>query len=216
PDPDSARLQSDLIFSGDRSVNRLFASQYRWDEREEGLAILTRYPVVSSESMILPEAENDGQRRVLIAVLDIDGQRVLAANTHLAFRIDQDISRLEQSRHLVKALKTASEFYETQSIILAGDFNAVPQSQAIIEITEGNLHLVDIFADSEERINQFTSCSKNTYVNSDDHADRWIDYIFISTSLRTRSRSLTLNGKNGAPYASDHIALEADVEIYEK
>lgn len=212
-DPDSARLQSDLIYAGDASIHRFYASQYQWDEREEGLAILTHFPVLGVESMMLPEAENDGLRRVLIVVLDIGGQRVVAANTHFAFRLGQDEARLEQSRHLLNCLVAACVYYKTESIILAGDFNAVPESPAVTEITQGELPLIDIFAHTEERTHKFTASSTNPYVNSDDGADRWIDYIFTSNDLNTLSCSLALNGVENSPIASDHFALEADIKF---
>lgn len=210
-DPDNARLQSDLIYTGDASVKRFYASQYQWDDREEGLAILTRYPAVGIESMMLPEAKDDGLRRVLIAVLEIEGQRVLAANTHFAFRIYQDDARHEQACHLLRCLMAACDQYRTKSIILAGDFNAVPPSPAVTEITQGKLPLTDIFARTEERAHEFTSSSANPYVPSDDSSDRWIDYIFTSTDFNTVSCSLALNGAEDSPIASDHFALEAEV-----
>lgn len=213
PDPGNGRLQSDLIFSGDHSVKRLYASQYKWGDREEGLSIITRYPIIGTDSMILPEAAADGQRRVLVAALEIGGNRVLVANTHLAFHIEQDDMRHEQAIHLLKCIKQSSEFYQTNGIVLAGDFNAVPESTAISAVTKSDLHLSDIFTNTELRRHRYTSSSNNPYVDANDSSDRWIDYIFISKVLRATSRSLALDGEDGAPFASDHVALVAEVEF---
>lgn len=213
PDPGNGRLQSDLLFAGDHTINRLYASQYQWGDREEGLSIITRYPIIGTDSLILPEADGDGQRRVLIAALEIDGHKVLAANTHLAFHIEQDDERHEQANHLLKRIKERNDFYKTDGIILVGDFNAEPASAAVSAVTQCDLHLNDIFADTELRRNRFTYSLKNPYVDANDSLDRWIDYIFISGNLRASSPSLVLDGEDGAPFASDHVALATEIEF---
>ena len=137
----------------------------------------------------------------------------MVANTHFAFHIEQDDVRHEQAIHLLKCIRERSDFYQTNGIVLAGDFNAVPESAAISAVTQCDLHLSDIFTNTEPRRYRYTSSSKNPYVDANDSSDRWIDYIFISKELRATSRSLALDGEDGAPFASDHVALVAEIEF---
>jgi len=53
---------------------------------KDELSILSRTPIVRSHSTALPDAPRDAPRQVLLAETRIDGQALLVANTHLAWR----------------------------------------------------------------------------------------------------------------------------------
>lgn len=90
-----------------------------------GLGILSRYPIVSMERILLPMlSPNHEQRSLLKAVIELDnGQQVCLGSTHLDLRAD---ARIIQVEHINKVLAQTE-----MPCILAGDFNAAPDSKEI-------------------------------------------------------------------------------------
>jgi len=90
----------------------------------EGLAVLSRYPVVSeSTASLTPEVGlNTHRRRVLQeVVLDVDGEHVRVVNVHLdSARSDR---RAEQAQRAAALLGVAAASGGTDRTVLAGDLN---------------------------------------------------------------------------------------------
>ena len=208
----TGRPQSDLLCTQLPDMTRLYSSQYQWEDREEGLATLSRLPLLSFESFMLPPADGDGLRRLQIAALDYHGQRMLVANTHLAFRHEQHLERLAQCRTIIGHLTTAAAHWQTDAIVLVGDFNATPESPPISSITDSALGLRDLFAGTDLRRNRNTLPDANPHFVDDATSVRWIDYIFATDRFEVLLLGLALDGKNG-DFVSDHVALEASLEI---
>ena len=206
------RPQSDLVCTARTDMARLYSSQYLWDDREEGLATLSRLTLLSFESFMLPAAKGDGLRRLQISAYDHDGQTVLVANTHLAFRFEQNDERLAQCEAITKLLTSAAQHWQTDAIILVGDFNTVPGSAPIACITECALGLRDLFAATDLRRGRVTYPNDGPFFDGDTTSHRWIDYIFATPRFTVQSLGLAMDGLNGN-FVSDHVALEANLTL---
>ncbi|MAU34130.1 hypothetical protein CL689_04350 [Candidatus Saccharibacteria bacterium] len=84
----------------------------------EGLAVLSRYPIISSEIIVLKQEEGDEHNRIL-QLIDIDknGERIKLANLHLSITdvIDYATPQLAEVLDILKA--------RGETRILMGDFN---------------------------------------------------------------------------------------------
>ncbi len=212
PITSAGRPQSDLVCTLRPEMTRLYSSQYRWDEREEGLATLSTLPLVSFESFMLPAAKGDGLRRLQIAAFDYRGQRMLVANTHLAFRHEQHDERLAQCETIISHLTAASVYHQTDGIILVGDFNTTPASPPITSIKGSQLGLRDLFEGTELRRTRNTYPDTGSYFDGDAASVRWIDFVFVTDRFEVLSSGLAMDGRTGG-YVSDHVALEARLEL---
>jgi endonuclease/exonuclease/phosphatase family metal-dependent hydrolase len=97
------------------SITRLQESPH-YEVYREGLATLSRYPLVSSESIVLKQEEGDPHNR-LVQLFDIaiDESIVKFANVHLSVRHDRAL------HHLQEVFGILEQRHEKRIII--GDFN---------------------------------------------------------------------------------------------
>jgi endonuclease/exonuclease/phosphatase family metal-dependent hydrolase len=95
------------------NVSRIFITNDR--ESREGLAVLSKHPIVDSEVIVLAKRPDDKHTRIIQKVsVQIDNQNVTFTNIHLS---NNDYSD-EQLAEVLDILKAAG----TKSIVL-GDFN---------------------------------------------------------------------------------------------
>jgi len=94
-----------------------------------GIAILSKYPLAKVERIYLPKTENGKeQRAILVADVEFrEGEYITFASTHLDYTNTEE--RQVQVEKLNKVLLAQS-----RPVIVAGDFNARPDSK---EISEG-------------------------------------------------------------------------------
>lgn len=93
-----------------------------------GVGLLSRYPILSSERILLPNPENKEQRVLLEAQIELPGKKIITVlSTHLEH--SSATTRLAQ----VEFIKDHVNKINTP-VILGGDLNAPPNSK---EISEG-------------------------------------------------------------------------------
>jgi len=99
------------------SVTRLQDSPH-YEVFREGLGILSKYPIVASNTLVLKHAEGDEHNRILqmFDVL-IGDKRVKLANVHFSLTdtIDFATAHLEETLQVIEA--------QNETRIIAGDFN---------------------------------------------------------------------------------------------
>jgi len=83
-----------------------------------GLAILSRWPILSQRAIPLPSDPRDGERAALAVEIDCAGRRIWVIALHLTHLTDGEALRREQWEHVVAA---AADF---PTVLVAGDFNA--------------------------------------------------------------------------------------------
>jgi endonuclease/exonuclease/phosphatase family metal-dependent hydrolase len=205
--------QSAVLAAGS-AWTQYYSRSGEWEGREEGLALLSRWKVSFQERWWLPEAARDMPRQLCASVIDLQGHRVLVANTHLAFRLEAESERVEQATAAIRYLEDYADVLKPDAIIVAGDFNAVPASPTIAAVLGSGLSLHDVFQGSPERLDTFTFSEHNPLVNPALGPNRWIDYVFVSRSVKITHRALLGgNEKSAALCPSDHFGLLVEVDV---
>lgn len=139
--PDLVALQEVDVFTG-RSGNidqaKMLAEQLEMhhyfgkaidhDGGEYGVAILSRFPISEEQTHALPTQKGTGGEPRVLATVKVElpnGNSIRFGSTHLDAQ-SEDINRLLQ----IKAIGEITS-QETLPIIIAGDFNAPPESEVI-------------------------------------------------------------------------------------
>jgi endonuclease/exonuclease/phosphatase family metal-dependent hydrolase len=195
-----------------------------WGGGDEGLALLSRYPIGARRVHALPHAVPT-ERRILIGVtLETPDGLVEAYTTHLNYRLADGGKREDQVVAVDDHIGgSPSELPK----VLVGDFNATPDSDEIRFLR--GLHTSagrrTFWQDAWERrhghADGFTWARSNPYTARLRwlERDRRLDYIFVSPMKRD-GRGVVLDcrivldraGNDGA-FASDHYGLFAEVQL---
>lgn len=170
----------------------------------EGIALLSRLPVLEHERLELPEGQRVAQR----IVIEVAGMPVNIANTHLHHRPVEDESiRLPQMRALLDWMFSRA----SQRWLLTGDMNALPDSPTILAASE-RLQSAYFSLHGEHPI---TFPAPLAYSSRADFR-ACIDHIFFDSALRVTGGRII--GDETPPHdptlsASDHLGLSADFEL---
>jgi len=152
-----------------------------------GIAILSKYPLAKVERIYLPKTENGKeQRAVLVAEVEFqEGKYVTFASTHL------DYTNTEERQVQVQKLNEVLTM-QPYPVIVAGDFNARPDSR---EISEGMAAWKKL-SDGKPTIP--VKAPRNT-----------IDYIFCYPKAKWNEVEATTYQVE----LSDHLPISAVVEL---
>lgn len=147
-----------------------------------GNAVLSRFPILNRHNYQLPRT---GQKRGLLRTVIVAGGRQLAFYcTHLG------LDKSERRRQVKEILNIIAG--ERLPMVLAGDFNATPEAQEILDLKK------TLFAcDPGELVPTFPA-EKPRYK---------IDYIFYS------GHWLLVEKKVIVSTASDHLPLSAELQL---
>jgi endonuclease/exonuclease/phosphatase family metal-dependent hydrolase len=166
--------------------------------REFGVALLSKYPLVSCDNRVITRLSTQQQNPVpalmsgfLDAVLVIGGRKVHVYDTHLDYRADPSVRR-QQVADMLAYFGGASV-----PMMLMGDLNAEPTAP----------ELAPLFA----RLHDAWSANGGTGLTypAEDPKKR-IDYVLVSDQFRARSASVP------ATVASDHRPVVADLVLAER
>lgn len=156
----------------------------------EGLAVLSRYPIVSSEVIVLKQEVGDEHNRIL-QLIDVDknGERIKLANLHLSITDVVDYAT-PQLREVLDILKSRGE-----TRILMGDFNLTNLEQTSELWQESYIASLDVPYISYPKTNKRI-----------DYALIPRDYVFDSISVSDDSlsdhRAVTVSVAPSAPAIS--------------
>ena len=102
-----------------------------------GIGLLSRYPILRYERVLLPNDGKTEQRSMLIADIELPGGKVITfVNTHLEVKTSQ--MRVEQVKYIEDYLKDCPN-----QIFLAGDMNAVPDTEEMQMLRQDWTDLTD-------------------------------------------------------------------------
>jgi len=213
-------------------MHRVYEVTLRWQDDdffpghpggEEGLAILSRSPILEHRATPLPEARKTEARILLSARVDSPAGPVWFHTTHLHYRLADGIAR----EHQVVAIDDVIAGLDATPQILCGDFNAPPDSDEIrflrgLHTLAGRrTHYQDAFLRVHPGDPGITWSSENQQtrpLRSLD-IDRRIDYLFVTTRRKDgrgtvvdAGLALTERGAGGV-CASDHYGVWADVQV---
>lgn len=114
-------------------ANRIRPAYARASTRQEyGTVILSRYPILASRNVHLPNATGHERRGLLRATLDVRGRTVDVYTTHLAH--DSALLRVAQARAIRDLLRDRD-----RPAVLGGDLNAEPDSPVLEILTSERL-----------------------------------------------------------------------------
>ncbi len=208
--------------------------QYAWEKStpwgggDEGLAILSRWPMTRAGHVELPHAIPLERRICLGASIASPDGALAVFTTHLNYRLTDGGKREDQA---AAADQFTADFCAVEPTplprLLMGDFNATPDSDEIrflrgLHSTAGRrTYWQDAFAARHPDERGYTWSRKNPYTDKLHwlDRDRRIDYVFVSP-LGRDGRGEVLDCRivldraaaDGA-FASDHFGLFAEVQL---
>jgi endonuclease/exonuclease/phosphatase family metal-dependent hydrolase len=206
-----------------------------WDGGEEGLAILTKAPLVEQRVLVLPEARPADTRILLSGRVQTAGGPIWVHTTHLHYRLDDGLAREHQVVAIDDAIRACGRDNTDPPQILCGDFNATPDSDEI-RFLRGLTTLAGKrthFQDAWLRLHRepepgdgpahgITWSSENRFtrpLRSLD-LDRRIDYVFATTRKKDgratiHASKVVLTERDGDDdvCASDHYGVLAEIQV---
>jgi endonuclease/exonuclease/phosphatase family metal-dependent hydrolase len=170
-------------------MNYFFAKAIDHQGGDYGVAVLSRFAILDSVKFILPiDPVIKGETRTIAAItVEIaKGKKVIFASTHLDLK---EQNRLTQAELIVKHFEKSG-----LPMILAGDFNALPDSK-VIQYLDKN----------------FTrSCQNCAFTIPVEVPDRAIDFIMYKPGSAFESVSTRVIDEK---YASDHLPVVAELRV---
>ncbi|TFD92862.1 endonuclease/exonuclease/phosphatase family protein [Jeotgalibacillus sp. R-1-5s-1] len=181
---------------------------YGYDIYEEGVAILTRLPIVETDSFFISQSQDPDhwKTRAVPKVTVQYGEKLIDVfSCHLGWWGDEE----EPYDHQVRELM-AHKHPDRLSFFM-GDFNnhAGLSGEGYDLLHENGL--VDTYVLAEEKDSGITVFGTIAGWEGNDQPLR-IDYIFASETIKVRSSRVIFNGDH-YPVVSDHFGVEVDVKI---
>lgn len=218
----------------------VFEKTVAWGGGDEGLAILSRAPILASGHVRLPHPmpEQADERIFLWALVDTADRGagpVLVGSTHLTYRMMHGIQREDQVLALDAAAGELIQKYKPAVTVLMGDYNAAPDTDEMRFLR--GLHTLggrrtfyqDAFlaqeADGDLRHRQAGAGATWARRNPSIHKlrflemDRRIDYIYVSQASRDgrglvhRCRVVLDECDDAGVFPSDHFGVLAEVQL---
>lgn len=232
-DPDVALLQEVWSADGEDQAAILAERSGRYyartttpdgDPQKFGNAILSRWPIQSSQMIRLPDEHGEPSHRSALAatILTPAGPQLFTV-THLAWQYDASLLRLAQLEKvvaLVEELRTEGE--EDPPAIIGGDFNAMPDSDEIRRMTGLSAPFVpgQVFTDCWAAVGEgpgYTWTRDNPHSVDALWPRRRLDYVFVAwprPKPLCNPLSAELAGVSAAAgiVPSDHYAVVVELD----
>lgn len=195
-----------------------------WGGGNEGLALLSRIPMLRFDFRELPNATAEERRIVLGAALSTPHGEVAVFTTHLNWRLGDGLRREAQ---VLAVDEFVSSWPTNLPKVLMGDFNATPLHDEI-RFLRGQHTLGGrrtIYQDAWERCHGgapgYTWAARNPYTDRMRFLenDRRLDYVLVTPATRdgrgmVRACRIVLDepAQDGV-YASDHFGVYAEIQL---
>ena len=214
-----------------------YAEACAWEEEtwgagtpagSQGLAILTRTPLLDVRVLELPQPRPGDVRILLSGQIATSSEPVWVHTTHLHYRLDDGLAREEQVLAIDRELRGLGRDKDSSPQILCGDFNATPDSdelrfmRGLTTLDGRRTH----FQDAWLRIHPDDPPSGITWSSENEHTrplrsldiDRRIDYVLV-TSRKKDGRAtvhdcrVVLSERDDGICASDHYGVYAEIQV---
>lgn len=170
----------------------VFGNNLDRDGGQYGIAVLSRLPIESDKHYLLPRFGNNEQRGLIETHVKVEGRPLVFFATHLDHQQD-DAERLAS----MKMIRELIEKQAGKPVILAGDFNAEPDSPVMSAALE-------FLNDGFERRDM------NTLTFPADKPEIRIDYILCNRNAGLRARQCWIVPE---AVASDHRPIVVTFEL---
>lgn len=199
----------DIAEALDESYQVIFEPKWKADAWE-GIALLSRLPVISRERLKLP---GEGGRVAQAIRVETDGQMVDIANTHLHHQpIDDESIRLPQARALLEWMNRPTE--SPSRWLLAGDFNARPASETV-RLLKDRFDSVYRAYHGTEPPRTFPTPLVEKW--EDYPTDITIDFIFFDPDCFSIQNAYIIGAQShpddATLYPSDHYGLATEISL---
>jgi maltose 6'-phosphate phosphatase len=190
--------------------------EYVWDLShigfevyEEGLTILSKYPILEKESFIVTKNEDINvwkTRRIVGATIEVKGKPFTFYSCHLGWWHDEEEPFTEQFDQLLSYANKHDHFF------LMGDFNnnAYVRNEGY-DYLKGK-GLVDTFDLALDKDSGDTVKGKIKGWD-ENKEDLRIDLILTNKQVNVKSSKVIFNGEN-KPVISDHFGVEIEVDLF--
>lgn len=161
-----------------------------WGEASEnhgfpvGNAILSKWPILRSENIRLPDGGSDETRCLVFAELDSPFGKIPFFCTHLNWKLHHGHVRQLQVKAIAQAVADRAPIGQFPPI-LVGDFNAEPDSdemrylRGLTALGEKCVYFADAFLVSGDGTPGVTFSKKNTFAEPLREPERRIDYVYV-------------------------------------
>lgn len=228
----SGRTTADALAS-DLRMHAQYARAVRWQDGEEGLAILTRAPLVQWRVLPLPDARETDARILLSGEVASEGGPIWVHCTHLHYRLDDGVARERQVVAIDAVIRANGRTPSDAPQILCGDFNATSDSdemrflRGLTTLDGRRTHFQDAWlrlhrepGPGDGPAQGITWSSENALtrpLRSLD-IDRRIDYVLVTSRKKdgrgtVRECRVVMTERDGDICASDHYGVYADVQV---
>lgn len=187
----SGMLDEIAFFEKHLGMKGLFCKTIDLQGGEYGNGFLTRFPVLESEIIDIPDVEGKSyeHRAVLRVKVDIDGKIITFLQTHSGLSEQEKINCIDTLCDLIDSADTP--------VILMGDFNMSPDFPSLDKIRER-------LTDTAPLLNGGEFYTYGTYEGV---KKQHIDYIFVSKEIKPLSLTVT------DTMISDHYPVIMECEI---
>lgn len=200
---------------------------------EQGLAIVTRAPLLDVRNIELPEARPADCRTLLSGLVATDADPVWVHTTHLHYRLDDGVARERQVLAIDAQIRSIGRTATSAPHILCGDMNATPDSdemrflRGLTTLDGRRTHFQDAWlrhhrecwaGDGPDQGITWSSENELTRPLRSLDIDRRIDYVYV-TSRKKDGRAtihdcrVVLTERDEGICASDHYGVMADVQV---
>jgi len=209
------------ILAAELGYHHVFASSMKREGLGFGNALLSRWPISQSQSVMLHGAEKNGEGRLALFA-QIEGPRgdLPVFSTHLNWKFDHSHIRQRQVADLARFVDASGTFGFPP--VVCGDFNADPMSEEIRMLTglttcpvEG-LAFQDAWIAAGNDSPGFTWDNANPYVGEILEPNRRIDYILAGMPQKRGAGhvvgcEVVAQGPVDNVYPSDHYGVLAEL-----
>jgi endonuclease/exonuclease/phosphatase family metal-dependent hydrolase len=186
---------------------------------EVGDAILSRWPILRSETIPLPQVHSHESRSVVFAEIDAPFGRLPFFCTHLNWMLHHGHIRQRQVRALADAVARLAPEQGFPPVIV-GDFNAEPNSDEIrfmgglTNLGGECVYFADCFAHAGDGSPGATFSRSNPFAEPVREPDRRIDYIFVrgpdaAKRGETIDARVCFNHPHEGTFPTDHFGVTA-------
>lgn len=187
-----------------------------------GNAVMSRHPIVESETFALPPPVKTESRSCGYALIDAPCGEVPVFVTHLAWKFHEGHLREAQVKEIARLVKERTPSGSFPAVLM-GDFNAEPDSDEM-RFLRGLTRLGEprsvYFADVWDSVGDgpgFTYARTNPYALRAREPSRRIDYIYVrGPDRQLRGEPLVakvcFDEAVDGVYPSDHFGLYAEIQ----
>lgn len=195
----SGEQDQTALIAGQLGMNHCFFPVWSSETEQYGLSIVSRFPMSVVRQELLTDSDHRSKRETRGAMwvsIETDAGPVHLVNTHLG------LTKGERSKQVDELLseRWLSDLPTREPIIIAGDLNAGPKSQAMKRLTK-LLHCAQTLAENHQPQKTFASVFPL----------RRIDHILVSHHLRVDG--VTVLKTHTTAVASDHLPVCAELVL---